>query len=142
MIHRRLYLLFLTVVFVAVGQARAEERCLSNAWKAYNEREFGHAIEFADSCIEEFGTQALAQETRVKAAPPCGKVNDQEKALIHRRGLLNDVATAAWIKTKSAEALGQDAVSTQAYTLVCEFSHGRTWDPRGWFWSPCSSSCP
>lgn len=120
----------------------AEEQCLTNAWKAFSANQYIKAVKFSDECISKFAADARRQQALVRSAPPCGKVGDQQKASIHQRGLLNDVASAAWIKAKSAQALGNTEIATKAMTLTCELNHGRTWDPKGWFWAPCEGSCP
>lgn len=130
------------IICVSSLRANAEERCLADAWKAFNARHHAEASKHADDCIAQFAAAARRQQSTVQSDPPCGKVSDQEKASIHQRGLLNDVATAAWIKEKSAEALGKTRTATEAKALACELNHGRTWDPKGFFWSPCEGSCP
>lgn len=135
---------YATLVFVALIStvSVAEEKCLSNAWKAFNTKQYIKAAEFADECISQFVVNARRQQSSVRSAPPCGKVSDQQKASIHQRGLLNDVTTAAWIKAKSAQKLGNTEDAGDAMALACELNHGRTWDPNGWFWAPCDGSCP
>jgi hypothetical protein len=76
-------------------------------------------------------------------------VSDAEKNKIFQRGILNDVATAYFIKGRSmeylfrkggAEMTRHKADAERAYRQACEVSHGRTWDPKGWFWSPCEAA--
>lgn len=122
--------------------ASAAEVCVTKAWSAFNAEQYAEAIEYADTCITQFGAQAREQQASVESTPPCGAVSAEQKVLINKRGLLNDVATAAWIKSKSAEAMGDTPTARDAMRIVCELDHGRTWDQKGWFWAPCEGSCP
>jgi hypothetical protein len=61
--------------------------------------------------------------------------------------LLNDVATAYFIKGRSAEYLYEKtkdkkykSLAEEAYQAACVLKYGRCWDPQGWFWSPCDAA--
>jgi hypothetical protein len=80
--------------------------------------------------------------------PRVGVVSDAERKEILARGVLNDVATALWIKGRAAEYLAavpgpqRDTylrLAKQTYQR-CLFAHARTWDPKGWFWDPCQNA--
>ncbi|MEZ5359149.1 MAG: hypothetical protein R3F48_10000 [Candidatus Zixiibacteriota bacterium] len=131
----------------------SEEECVKNAWEKYGAKAYEKSIEFADKCIDEFGRAALRTQKQLDSLnipmPPVGKVSAAERDAIFNRGLLNDVATAYYIKGRSAEALYHKGDSTtqhykalaeDAYAGACELSYGRTWDPKGWFWSPCQAA--
>lgn len=133
--------------------AAAQEQCVIDAWDGFNRTDYLEAIRAADRCIDEFGRAAARMQDSLVAAgipePPVGAVSDAEKNRIFRRGLLNDVATAYFIKGRSAEYLfragGADAADRRqeahrAYGDACALSFGRTWDARGWFWSPCEAA--
>lgn len=143
----------LMFMLLALPRAYAEEQCLKNAWKAFNGNSFAGAIKFADQCIDQFGKAADREQDKLnkdnEPLPPKGKVNDVEKNKIFRRGLLNDVATAYFIKGKSAESLyhkGGPKASTYkgmaqaSYEATCRYKHARTWDPKDYFWSPCEAA--
>jgi hypothetical protein len=141
------------IAFLFAVSLRAEDECLKNAWKAFNRNDHKFAIKFADECIENFGKTAdRMQEKLIKdkePLPPTGSVNDAEKNKIFKRGPLNDVATAYFIKGRSAESLyrkggskdtASKAMAEDAYKATCRYKHARTWDPNGWFWSPCEAA--
>jgi hypothetical protein len=134
-------------------KAQAEEECLANAWKAINSSEYQNAIKFADQCIDNHKKTADKQEEKLTAdkepIPPTGAVSDAEKNRIFMRGLLNDVGTAYFVKGQAAESLfkkGGKKASTykemaeKSYKAACNYKYARTWDPKGWFWSPCESA--
>jgi exonuclease VII small subunit len=137
-----------------VQEMKSEEQCLKDAWKAYENAAYKKAMEFANKCIDEFRKAAdRIQEKLLKegvAEPPIGKVKDEAlKNEIFGRGLLNDVATAYFIKGRSAEHLYRKGgpnssklkqVAEEAYKAACKYKHARTWDPKGWFWSPCQAA--
>lgn len=136
-----------------VDPSRAEEDCLRQAWGKFNAAAFDSAMVFADRCIDEFGraaekTQAKLTEEKVPL-PPTGAVSAADKQKIFARGLLNDAGTALFVKGRAAEKLyakggGKDStlktVATAAYKGACRLPHARTWDPKGWFWSPCEAA--
>ena len=143
----------LVLVFLNLSNIFSQEICLKNAWDAFNNKNYLKAIEFSNQCIDDFGRIALRKQKELDSlkipAPPVGKVNDAEKRAIFERGLLNDVATACWIKGRSAEYLYRKGgknneqykkMAEEAYRETCKYKFGRTWDPQGWFWSPCQSA--
>ena len=150
--HNRLTCIFwviLSTSFLAQN-LQAEEECLKDAWRTFNSAKYDSAIFFADKCIDEFGKAAQREQARLDSLrvplPPTQKVSDVEKNRIFNRGLLNDVATAYYIKGRSAEYLYRRGgprsseyrqMAIDAYNGACQLKHGRTWDPKGWFWSPC-----
>ena len=138
------------VLCILAQDLQAEEQCLKDAWRTFNSAKYDSAIFFADKCIDEFRSAAEREQTRLDSLkvplPPTGKVSDVDKNRIFNRGLLNDVATAYYIKGRSAEYLfrrgGPRAsiykqTAIEAYKAACKLRHGRTWDLEGWFWSPC-----
>lgn len=143
----------LLAIVILTLPAEAQERCLTDAWEAFNRQDYPSAIGLAERCVDDFGLAAgriqssLVQEGMPE--PPTGAVSDAEKNTIFQRGLLNDVATAYFVQGRSAEYLFREggdgaaehrAAAESAYRATCELSYGRTWDPQGWFWSPCEAS--
>ncbi len=143
--------LMIAILFFALIECslKAEERCLKEAWQAFNNHEYKQAIKYANRCINRFGAEAEKIQKKLKAEPPKGVVPDPKKKEIFNNSLLNDVATACWIKGRSAEILYEKTkdlsykeIAKQAYKALCEkYAYGRTWDPRGWFWSPAEDAC-
>ncbi|MFN7926830.1 MAG: hypothetical protein U0Y68_02600 [Blastocatellia bacterium] len=165
-----LFLTSLAVVCVA------EEKCLKSAWEAFNkgknafykEKEkhltrtsFKEAISFATECTDNFRKEADQAQSKLDksnvAEPPVGAVDDKDKDRIFKQGLLNDVATAYFVKGRAAEYLyqlgGTEAQSykdmaQKAYAATCRYKHARAWDPKdakkpegeGTFWSPCEAA--
>ena len=78
-------------------------------------------------------------ENNVKQ-PSLGKVDWREKKTIQENYLLNDVSMALWAKAVSLEMLEKNEILKKAYSQCIYMSHGRAWDPNGWFWSP-SNDC-
>ena len=130
----------------------AQEQCLSKSWDAFNKARYESAIKFAEQCIDRFGRTADRAQEKLESdrepLPPTGTVDDSEKQAILKRRVLNDVATAYFIKGQAAEYLSKQNPNSQkfkdiakeAYEATCHYKHGRTWDPRGWFWSPCEAA--
>ncbi len=144
---------FLTILFFSASALMAEEQCLKDAWNAFNKKDYEKAISFSNDCIDNFGKAASRIQKELDSqkvtVPPTGAVSDAEKDRIFKRGLLNDVATAYWIKGRSAEYLYRQGgpkkdeykkMAEEAYKETCKYKHGRTWDPKGWFWSPCEAA--
>lgn len=146
-------LLILTFSIILMPKlTNADEKCLKNAWEVFNVKDYKKSIKYADECIDSFGKKAARIQKELEEDnipdPPTGAVEDAEKNKIFKRGILNDVASAYWIKGRAAEYLYKTTknndykkMATEAYTIVCkDYKYGRTWDPKGWFWSPCEDA--
>jgi len=151
-VSRGLYVL-LSILFFSSSELIAEEQCLKDAQSAFNKKDYEKAIAFSNDCIDNFAKAATRIQKELDSLkvplPPTGAVTDAEKDRIFKRGLLNDVATACWIKGRSAENLYLQGgpkkeeykkMAEKAYKETCKYKHGRTWDPKGWFWSPCEAA--
>jgi hypothetical protein len=131
----------------------AQETCLQNAWKAYESSDYVNSIRYADQCIDDFGNIAIAiQQDCIQKGIPKPKLpitTDVERKKVFDRGLLNDVATACFVKGRSAESLYKQnktknksykTMAEDAYNMTCKYYYGLCWDPKGWFWSPCDDA--
>lgn len=144
--------ILLSASWLVPGLVFAEERCLTDAWRGFNGQDYEAAIEASGRCIDQFGKAADREEAKLKDSPlpSPGRPKDlAAQQAIMELGLLNDVATAWFIKGRSAEYLyakgGPKSQSfkdtaTSAYEAACRYKHALTWDPKGWFWSPCEAS--
>jgi type IV secretory pathway VirB10-like protein len=125
----------------------------NSAWDAYKKHQYQEAIQYSDRCIRKFKAKADDdQQSLAKAGapmPPTGSVSKQQKEEIFKHGLLNDVATCFYIKARSFEDLyrqdkDKDATLKQqaqeAYRTTQSYTYARTWDKRGWFWSPAEDT--
>jgi len=97
-----------------------------------------------DTCFNQWAPAAVElQKTLNKQnikLPPFGAVTRREKEKIHQNYLINDVSIALWVKAVSLEAIGKIEYSKQIYAYCIFLTHGRAWDPQGWFWKP-SDDC-
>ena len=146
---RKIKIVFIIVFMFINVSLFSEEQTVTDAWNAYNNKNYELAIKHANECIELFSRDAeniqnnlIANKVRV---PPVGTVSTADKTLIFNFGLLNDVATALFIKGRSAEYLyfnninintKYKMIAENAYNELKKYQYGRTWDPKGWFWSP------
>ena len=141
------------ILSLAAGKLHSEEQCLKDAWVGFNSNDYQVAIEEADKCIDKFAKAAAREQAQLDqngiACPPTGSVSDAERNKIFKRGLLNDVATSYFIKGRSAEYLYEKGgperasykqIAERSYKDACQYKCGRSWDPRGWFWSPCQAA--
>jgi hypothetical protein len=157
--RRALRLLFLALMLVLlVGPARrvgAEEPCLASAWTAFNSKDYSAAVQAADQCIDDFGRAADRQEAELQNEPvtkPGRPPTEFDKNRIFAQGVLNDVATAYFVKGRAAEAQSQKVrresertklrrTAKESYEAACRYKHALTWDPRNAsFWSPCQAA--
>lgn len=119
------------------------EAYTAEAWNAQKRGAHAKAIEVADKCLVEFHSVAQDVEmelTRRGISLPSGVVDEATKKVIFENGLLNDVATCAYIKGRSAEARGDKVTAMKAYGDATRLPHGRCWDPQGWFWVPAEGA--
>jgi len=114
------------------------------AWEALNHKDWEGAVKKAGECIDEFRGQAMLTqeelEKKKEPLPPEGRVSEKEAEEIHARGLLNDVATSYFILGKAYEGMGRKAEAREAYESAAKFTYARTWDPKGWFFSPAKAA--
>lgn len=130
----------------------AEEQCLRDAWTGFNSKNFTAAIGAAEQCIDDFLPRALRLQADLTKAgekvPPTGPVAAAaDKKRIFARGLLNDVAAAYFVKGRAAETLYKQnkdlryrSMAEEAYKGAMKLTYGRTFDPKGWFWSPAEAA--
>jgi len=73
--------------------------------------------------------------------PGVGSVSNNEAEEILKRGLLNDVATAFYIRGASAEEVGNRDLAIASYSGAVRYTYARTWDPKyKTFWSPAKAA--
>ena len=110
----------------------------------FAQKKYEDAIQLVDVCFNQWAPAAVElQKTLHKQnikQPPFGAVTRKEKEKIHQNYLINDVSIALWVKAVSLEALGEIEYSKKIYSYCIFLTHGRAWDPQGWFWKP-SDDC-
>jgi hypothetical protein len=116
----------------------------SIAWKALGKSDYGLAISSASECVDTFGGEALRQQQTLLEndtnPPPVGKVSSAERESIFANAVLNDVGTCYYILGQAFEKTDHMNEARDAYTRAQELTYARTWDLRGWFWSPANSA--
>lgn len=145
--------ILLLLICIWAVPAHGEERCLRDAWDAYNKGAYTAAMQAADRCIADFHLKADREQSalvqRGEAQPPTGAVTDSDKQKIFARGILNDTAAAYFVRGRSAEALANrrgpkakeyQAEAKAAYADAKKLTYARVWDPQGWFWSPSETA--
>jgi hypothetical protein len=110
----------------------------------YGQKKYNDAIANVDACLSQWVSGAITLQQRFNKekaeSPPLGKFTESEKKKIYENYLLNDVSIALWVKARSLEDSDQIESAKKIYSNCIYLSHGRAWDPKGWFWSP-SSDC-
>lgn len=147
--RRSLFLgLLFACAFVGLSTSRylvaqklpSNARLTKEAWDAFNDKDWQVAIKKADECIEQFKDQAddmQAQLEKSHATVPDGSVSRQEKDEILKRGPLNDVGTAYWIKGQAEEKLDRNDDAKQAYQEASKYTYARCYDDSyDGFWPP------
>lgn len=121
-------------------QISDNEAWTSKSWSLFNSGDYAGTVRNVNACLanwEPVARQTQADMTAMRApCPPVGKVDDGAKASIFQNGLLNDVATNLFILGRSNQALGNPDAARAAYESCASLQCARTWDPRGFFWSP------
>ena len=132
--------------------AKDSQQLTTEAWQKFNKPDYKAAIAKAEECIDKFKDDADEKQDELKkknaSEPPTDTFSDSERNEIVKRGPLNDVATSFFIIGQSEEELYKHDKDTQhiqrakdAYTQGCRYTYARTWDPKGFFWSPSKKSC-
>jgi hypothetical protein len=109
------------------------------AWTALGNKDYQRAVDLTRQCISLFENQAIQQQQALSAAPPNGVVSEADKQRIFANWALNDLGTSYWIMGQALEHLDLNAAK-EAYRGTLRFPYARTWDPKGWFWSPAEAA--
>ena len=108
----------------------------------FAKNKYEQAVKTVDACFELYSYAAVVMQKDFNAknteVPPSGKVSRKEKKKIHANWAVNDVSVALWTKARSLEKMGELELAKVAYLQCIFLTHGRAWDPKGWFWAPAS----
>ena len=108
----------------------------------FAKNKYEQAVNTVDACFELFSYAAVVMQKDFNAKntkePPSGKVSIKEKKKIRANWAVNDVSVALWTKARSLEKMGDIERAKIAYSQCIFLTHGRAWDPKGWFWAPAS----
>jgi len=141
--------LTLAFLFLLCTTAFSQESCLTDAWTAYNNKDWKAAIQNANFCVVQFGPRATNIQEELESKEyvfPCAftvpkSCDAQAKNEIFSHGLLNDVATCYWIIGMSNRFLGNTSEAKIAFKKSSELSFGLCYDPsKDSFWSPSEES--
>lgn len=98
------------------------------AWECYNAKQYDAALSNAERCIALYDTYAKKQQASLKEPIPTNK--------IHFYWMLNDVATAKFIKGKVLwEKKDRDGAKAAMNDVADNYGYAMAYDRRGWFWS-------
>lgn len=116
----------------------------NSSLELYAQKNYEDAIKTVDACLNQWVSGAITLQQKFNSEktelPPLGKFTESERKAIHDNYILNDVSIAIWVKARSLEEIDQIDLAKQMYSNCIYLTHGRAWDPKGWFWSP-SSDC-
>lgn len=131
------------------GQAAAvdfgdfsSETLTTKAWSAMDRGDYDTAVIYTDKCIELYKDEALKMQAEIHMQ----RQNDNVKRKptnqeIFDNWALNDVGTSYFIKGEALLNLGKKEEAVDAYKFVMnQLYYGKTWDPKGWFWSPAEAA--
>ena len=108
----------------------------------FDKNKYREAVSIVDACFSIFSYEAVVMQKKFNAQnakfPPSGRVSRKEKEKIHDNWAVNDVSVALWSKARSLEEMGNIDLAKIAYSQCIFLTHGRAWDPKGWFWVPAS----
>jgi tetratricopeptide (TPR) repeat protein len=140
-IHSAVVATLLAVVpAFAFSASPRHARELALAWKAYGRQEYSESLGHLDIVLREFRRQALRDQqaiTAKKERVPNGPVTPDQRDKIHANGVLNDVATAFYLRGRCLDGLGKTSEATASFTEATKLPGGRCWDEKGKsFWSP------
>ena len=112
----------------------------STAVRLFSEQKYEDAIATVDACFQYWGPAAGQQQKKMYdqelKCPPTGKVKAKIRAEIEKDYLINDVSMALWAKARSLHELKKIELAVHSYAQCLYMSCGRSWDTKGWFWSP------
>ena len=118
------------------------ETLTTNAWRAMDRGDYATALIYTDKCIELYKDEALKMQAEIHMQ----RENDNVKRKLTNQEIfdnwaLNDVSTSYFIKGEALLNLGKKEEAVDAYKFVMnQLYYGKTWDPKGWFWSPAEAA--
>lgn len=120
----------------------SSEALTTKAWGAMDRGDYKTAVIYTNKCIELYKDKALEmQAVMIKKAERDVQQKKPTNQEIHDNWALNDVGTSYFIKGEALLKLGQEKEAVVAYKAVMnQLHHAKTWDPKGWFWSPAEAA--
>ena len=139
------------IISIGIFTARAaesdkpiNEQLVEAAWRSFATKDYSLATRKCTELVDEFRPSADREQSTLEQkkapVPVKGKPQENERKLILERGLLNDVATCYFIIGRSEEFQGRVETARVAYSQAAKYTYARTWDPKGWFWSPSEAA--
>jgi hypothetical protein len=114
------------------------------ASRALEDGRLSDAIQNANNCVRTFRRAADYEQQKLEYAHqpllPVGTVTPEQKRSIMARGTLNDCALCYYLLGRAEEAMGHPQPAREAYQHAKRYTYARTWDPKGWFWSPSDAA--
>ena len=108
----------------------------------FDKNKYKEAVSVVDACFSKFSYDAVVMQKKFNNKntkfPASGRVSRKEKEKIHENWAVNDVSVALWSKARSLEEMGDIELAKIIYSQCIFLTHGRAWDPKGWFWVPAS----
>ena len=112
----------------------SSETITGKAWGAYDAKNYGLVLTYANKCIELYQKKAVEMQKALTAPLT-------EKEEIFKQWALNDVATCYFLKGQALEAKGKKTEAAAAYKFLADnLSFGQCWDTKGWFWKPADAA--
>ncbi|MFT5995550.1 MAG: hypothetical protein ACI9RV_001131 [Glaciecola sp.] len=147
----------LLIPFQAMGQGadEAANPCISSdanlgdsanwantALELYGQKQYKNAIKIVDACLNQWVSGAITLQQTLSSqnieSPPLAEFTESEKKKVYENYLLNDVSIAIWVKARALDETDEIELAKKMYSNCIFLSHGRAWDPQGWFWSPAA----
>ena len=108
----------------------------------FDKSKYKEAVSVVDACFSKFSYDAVVMlkeyNDKNTKFPHSGRVSRKEREKIHENWAVNDVSVALWSKARSLEEMGDIELAKISYSQCIFLTHGRAWDPKGWFWVPAS----
>ncbi len=118
---------------VAPTTATSSEALTSQAWDAYNLRDYPTATSRAELCRKLYQAQAKEMQAKLTELPS----GDAIKEL----WALNDVGTCTLILGMAAEGAGKNDQAEKYFTeVIKDYSFAQCWDSNGWYWQPSAAA--
>lgn len=122
------------------------ETLTNKAWGAMDVGAYKDAITYANKCIELFEGEAVKMQAQMREQAETTADGEKPRKVptndeIFANWALNDVGTSYFIKGEALSNMGKNNDAKVAYKAVMnQFNHAKTWDPKGWFWSPAEAA--
>lgn len=115
----------------------------NHLWANLGKKKHDLVIRQANNMLSRYYDIALEQQNSLETNAfkyPTENLNEKHAQLVEEQRVINAMATSAYIQGMAYKEKGLEELAIEALKKADRLSHGRCWDPQGYYWSPASAA--